>query len=199
VIGFVSDHHAPGKRARFVDGGVEKKFSEGAVQLAIALAFLSDAESDGWAEVFPDGEHGKRFPIKAFLAERGFVFSQPLGSTSYGGVYRRGNHALTVNPKSAYARGDVVSSIAGRTVRVECKGATINSAHSGVKSRIRSGMAEMIGQAMAMEENGDRHAVAMPWTIYCEQLARRLAQRCRKSGIEIMLVRPDGSILWVDS
>ena len=175
-MSFVTRHKAPDKRATYVaaDNGMEFKLTEGAVQIAVALAFLADPESCGCAEIYPDGEHAKRFPIRQFLIERGFRHTEMLGTKEYGGVYVQGDTRLTVNPKAMHGRGDVVSAIGGVTIRAECKGGTINSKHSGVQSRLRSGFAELIGQAMAMEENGDRHVIAMPLTDLTEKQADRL-------------------------
>jgi hypothetical protein len=195
---FVTRLPAPDKRARYVaaDEGFEFKLTEGAVQIAVALALLADPKSCGTAEIYPDGEHAKRFPIREFLIKHGFSHKGMLGTTEYGGVYERGVTKLTVNPKAVHGRGDVVSAISGVTVRVECKGGTINSKHAGVQSRLRSGFAELIGQAMAMEDNGDRHVIALPLTDLTETQAKRLSVRCLKAGIEIALVRADGSLHW---
>jgi len=177
--------------------GVEFKLTEGAVQIAVALALLAEPESSGRAEIFPDGEHAKRFPIRQFLIARGFSRVEYLGTTEYGGIYERGAERLTVNPKAVHGRGDVVAEVGGVTVRVECKGGTINSRHAGVQSRLRSGFAELVGQAMAMEDNGDRHVIALPMTDLTRVQAARLSARCFKAGIEIALVDADGGLHWV--
>ena len=199
-MSLVTRHPAPEARARFVaaDDGIEFKFTEGAVQIAVALALLEDSRSCGSAEIYPDGEHAKRFSIKKFLKEQGFSFVQnPRTTTDYAGTYKRGTSSLIVNPKAVHGQGDVVAKINDVTVRVECKGGTINSKHAGVQSKLRSGFAELIGQAMAMDDNGDRHVIALPLTDLTKKQAKRLSARCLKAGIEIALVREDGSLLWV--
>lgn len=191
---FVTDHLPPEKRRRFCIDGVEQKLSEGSVQLAFALYLLEHPEGGSTVEMYPDGEHAKRFDIPAFLTSRGFKKDRALGSTEYGGEYVRDNSRLIINPKSQHGRGDVVGIISGRIVRAECKGGIINSRHSGALSKLRSGFNELVGQTMSMEDNGDRHVAVAPKTDASLIQAGRLQQRCRKAGIEIALVERDGSI-----
>jgi hypothetical protein len=196
---FLTDHVPPEKRQRFCENGVEKKFSEGAVQIAFALYLLSQPEGGQSVEMFPDGEHAKRFAIREYLESMGFVLEVPMGSTSYGGLYRRGEQSFTVNPKSHHGRGDVVGTLKGQVVRAECKGGIINSKHSGALSKLRSGMSELIGQTMAMDDNGDRHVAVAPKTTPSLYQAQRLHKRCNKAGIEIALVSEDGSVEFITS
>ena len=182
---------------QYVKGGVEFKLTEGAVQIAVALWLLDDPNFGNFVEIYPDGEHAKQFPIRQFLVERGFTRTEAVGTTEYGGKYERDGAVLIVNPKSSHGRGDVVAGMGNRNVRVECKGGTINSTHPGLTSKLRSGFAELIGQAMAMDDNGDRHVIALPLTGLTKTQAIRLSARCLKAGIEIALVREDGSLHWI--
>lgn len=199
AIGLITEYVPPEKRQRYVEDGIELKFSEGAVQLAFALYLLSQPGAAQQVEVFPDGEHGKRFPIKEFLEQNGFRMFSAMGSTSYGGVYGRGDQRLTVNPKSHHGRGDVVGAIGDRVVRAECKGGIVNSRHSGARSRLRSGLCELVGQTIAMEDNGDRNIAVAPKTPDSVRQAERIARRCAKAGIEIALVSGDGSIDFISA
>ena len=194
---FVTDHQPPEKRRRYCSDGIEQKLTEAAVQLAFSLYLFDHPEGGALVEMYPDGEHAKRFAIPTFLGSLGFSLAKPIGSTAYGGEYVRGDQTLVVNPKSKHGRGDVVGSIAGRTVRAECKGGIINSRHSGALSSLRSGFNELIGQTMAMEENGDRHVVVAPRTTATLTQAQRLRARCEKAGIEIALVSTDGAIEFI--
>lgn len=145
--------------------------------------------------MYPDGEHAKRFSIPEFLRNIGFVLAKSIGSTAYGGEHVSRSKTLIVNPKSQHGRGDVVGSISGRTVRAECKGAIINSKHSGALSKLRSGFNELVGQTMAMDDNGDRHIAVAPKTAASLIQAQRLHDR--RAGIEIALVSADGSVDFV--
>ena len=139
VSAFLTEHSPPEKRRKYCDQGIELKLSEGAVQLAFALYLLDHPEGGSKAEIFPDGEHAKRFDIPGFLANCGFDRAETIGTTAYGGVYRKGHQTLVVNPKSQHGRGDVVGELGGVVIRAECKGGIVNSKHSGALSKVRSG------------------------------------------------------------
>lgn len=197
MTSFLTDHEPPEKRRRYCPDGIEQKLTEAAVQLAFALYILAHPKGGGIVEVYPDGEHAKRFAIPAFLIGLGFSLKKPIGSTTYGGEYVRGGHKIIVNPKSQHGRGDVVGVIADCTVRAECKGGIVNSRHSGALSKVRSGFNELVGQTMAMEANGDRHVAVAPATKASLIQAQRLVGRCQTAGVEIALVSADGSIEFV--
>jgi len=100
-----------------------------------------------------------------------------------------------VNPKSGV--GDVVGELDGRKVVVECKGGVVNSTHAGQVSRLRRGICEALGLLMAREPDGAREIVAVPETHVTRSMAERMTPRCTQVGIEIALVRRDGSIDWL--
>lgn len=194
---YLTEHVPPEKRRKYCDDGIELKLSEAAVQLAFGLYLLNHPEGGSEVEIFPDGEHAKRFDIPGFLRAEGFELSSPLGATSYGGVYFDGVRTITVNPRSQHGRGDVVGSISGVVVRAECKGGIVNSKHSGALSKVRSGFNELIGQTISMPEDGSRHVAVAPRTAASEIQASRLRSRCAAAGIEIALVNSDGTVQFV--
>ena len=190
---YVTTHDATDKRRAKAEGGVERRLTEAAVMLAVAIYILNHAES-GTVRIHPDGEHAKRFDIPAWLAAAGFTLAKGIGSTSYGGAYVRGAETVVVDPRPGL--GDVEGEVDGRPVVVECKGGAINSSHAGQLSRLRRGLCEAIGLLLARAPDGAREIAAAPWTPTTAELARRLGPRCASAGIEIALVRPDGSIEW---
>jgi len=196
---YVTDFHSTAIRASKAVGGVERRITEAAVMLAVGQHLMSLQKAEGQnGDVFlhPDGEHAKQFDIVGCLARLGFLRTAPMGKTAYGGVYRRGADSITVFPKSGL--GDVVATVAGRRVIAECKGGTINSRHGGVLSRTRSGLSELIGQLMVLPIDGARQIAVRPHTSLAEDLAKRLSARCALAGIEIALVKEDGSLVFVE-
>lgn len=196
---YVTDFHSTAIRASKAEGGVERRMTEAAVMLAVGQYLMALQNAEGQhGEVFlhPDGEHAKQFDIVGCLATLGFLRTAPKGNTAYGGVYRRGADSITIFPKSGL--GDVVATVAGRRVIAECKGGTINSRHGGVLSRTRSGLSELIGQLMVLPVDGARQIAVRPHTPLAEDLAKRLSARCALAGIEIALVKEDGSLAFVE-
>jgi len=191
---YVTQYDPPEKRRAKANGGVEERLTEASVMLAMARYILDNA-TEATVSIHPDGEHAKRFDIPDWLSRAGFVKAESLGSTSYGGTYRRELETVVVNPRSGV--GDVVGVVDGRTIVIECKGGTINSTHAGQLSRLRRGLCEAVGLLMARPFDGAREIAAVPWTPETERLATRMAARCQRAGIEIALVRRDGSIFWV--
>ena len=194
---FLTEHLPPEKRRKYCDNGIELKLSEAAVQLAFALYLLEHSDGCDEAEMYPDGEHAKRFDIPAFLKRRGYQLVSSIGGTQYGGVYSNGAKTLTVNPKSQHGRGDVVGRLGGLVVRAECKGGIVNSKHAGALSKVRSGFNELIGQTMSMPLDGSRHVAVLPKTCASLVQADRLQERCKAANIEIALVDVDGSVNFI--
>jgi hypothetical protein len=192
---FVTDYNAPPKRREYVEGGIERRFTEAAVMLAFALHLLESAQASKLVTVYPDGEHAKIFEIVPFLERRGFQRIASVGRTKYGGRYIRGSQTIVVNPTSG--KGDVVGEVQGRRVFAECKGAVINSQHNGQRSRTRKGMSELVGQLMILPDNGDRQVAVLPETYDTLRLAPILAKRCALVGIEIALVKEDGTVCYL--
>jgi hypothetical protein len=123
---FVTDYLPPEKRRSSATGGIERRFTEAAVQLAFALHLLEQSgDETATVYVHPDGEHAKIFAIPELLAECGFTRVAPVGKTPYGGRYQRGVQSVVVHPRSG--QGDVVGIMAGRRIVAECKGGVINS------------------------------------------------------------------------
>ncbi len=185
---------APEKRAHKVPDGIENKMHEGAVMVAFAMHLLRTTEARH-VFIHPDGEHGKRFDFAGWLAKRGFEKVSVLGTTSYGGAYQHCNGwRVTINPSSG--KGDVVAQIGNLTLSAECKGGIINTQHAGQVSRIRQGLCEAVGLLMASESQG-RQAAVVPLTPQSLALAKRMTERCRLAGIEILLVEETGKIIEI--
>lgn len=192
---FVTDYQPPEKRRPYAEGGIERRMTEAAVMLAFALHLLDAADGEAMVTVHPDGEHAKVFGIQQCLETAGFNRVEAVGKTTYGGRYVREEHTIVVNPTSG--KGDVVGEIGGQRIIAECKGAVINSKHSGQRSRTRKGLSELIGQLIILPEDGARHIAVIPETYDTARLAPILARRCVRVGIEIALVQPDGKIALV--
>lgn len=193
---YITPHLPPEKRQRYCEGGIELKLCEAAVQLAFSLYLLGHEKGGTTVEMYPDGEHAKRFNIPSFLTADGFSKTATMGSTAYGGTYERDGQILIVNPKSQHRRGDVVGTLDGIIVRAECKGGIINSRHSGARSSLGSGFNELIGQTMSMTVDGARHIAVAPQAADSELQASRLRDRCQIAGIEIALITCDGGVIF---
>lgn len=192
---FVTRYDPPKARVRYVDDGIELKFTEAAVMLAFAFHLLE--QSEGEAEVFihPDGEHAKLFDISDLLVRRGFHKTASIGNTNYGGRYVCNLHTITVNPTSGL--GDVVAIINGQRIVAECKGGTVNSSHPGQKSRLRRGLSELIGQLMLLPKGEERQIAVLPYTTEVQRQAIKMKDRCLAAGIEIALVQQDGAVNFI--
>ena len=114
----------PVARQPYCEGGKECHFTEGSVMIALAIHLLESGATD--VHLHPDGEHGKRYDLKASLEAHGFGHIKTLGTTKYGGVYSRGNQTVTVTIRSGL--GDVVSRVGERIVVAECKGGVVRIA-----------------------------------------------------------------------
>ena len=187
---------APEKRANMVLDGIEHKMHEGAVMVAYTLHLLRTTEARH-VYIHPDGEHGKRFDFTGWLARRGFEKISALGTTSYGGDYKHScGWRITINPSSG--KGDVVARIGNITLSAECKGGIINTRHPGQVSRIRQGLCETVGLLMASENQG-RQVAVVPLTQQSLALAKRMAERCNRAGIEVSLIGEKGEVIDLKS
>lgn len=192
---YITRYDPPKARVRYVDDGIELKFTEAAVMLAFAFHLLGKTEGEAEVFIHPDGEHAKLFDISDLLMRRGFHKTTSIGKTSYGGRYVSDQQAITVNPTSGL--GDVVAIINGQRIIAECKGGTVNSSHPGQKSRLRRGLSELIGQLMILPQGEERHIAVLPHTTEVERQAIRMKDRCLSAGIEIALVQQDGAVAFV--
>lgn len=175
-------------------GAVEHHLPEGAVMIAFAMHLLAIVPNLTHVAVHPDGEHGKRFQFRDWLARHGFEHRKPMGTTDYGGVYENGSgRTILVNPASG--RGDVVADIAGHSFVAECKGGILDTNHPGQKSRLRRGLCECVGLLLSKPQAaGQRQFAVVPRTPGTEQFASQMVGRAVKAGIEIALVDGGGSI-----
>ena len=185
-------HKPPPNRVDKTEGGPEKHFTEPAVMLAY-ITYLMDQhpELDG-IEIHPDGEHGKQFDIRGWLERRGYKLVEPQGSTTYGGRYNNGNRSILVSSRPGM--GDVLAKMECYTIVAECKGGIINTKHKGQKSRLRRGLCEAVGLLMSREATEERHYAVVPLTDDTQRLAEQMRPRCTKAGIEIVLIREDGTL-----
>lgn len=172
---------------------MEHCLSEGAVMIAFALHVFDRGATA--VSLHPDGEHGKRYDLKACLAHHGFRHTRSQGSTSYGGEYTREHQLLTILPKPGL--GDVIAQLDGRKLVAECKGGVINSKHAGQLSRLRSGLCEAVGLLLARPHD-EQHIAVVPYTPATLALARRMIVRTLAAGIRIALVDADGRITFVE-
>jgi hypothetical protein len=187
------NNEPPEKRRAYCEGGSEHHLTEGAIIVAFAMHLLDNGATE--VRLHPDGEHAKRFDLKASLSEHGFQHVRSQGSTAYAGLYSRGGQTVTLIPKSGL--GDVVAVIGGQTVIAECKGGVVNSRHAGQVSRLRSGLCEAVGLLMARPFVKERHIAVVPATDVTDAMARRMIRRTAAAGIEIALVDGQGRVTFV--
>lgn len=184
----------PEKRAGKAEGGMEHRLYEGAVMVAYAMHLLRTTDAQH-VRIHPDDEHGKQFDFTGWLGKRGFEKTSLIGTTSYGGLYRDPHGwEITVNPKSG--QGDVVAEVGNHVISAECKGGIINTRHSGQVSRLYKGLCETVGLLMASDSPG-RQVAVVPYTEGTLRLAKRMAPRCAKAGIELALVGSRGEVIDV--
>lgn len=192
-VEFVLERPAPSKNraAKIRDGqSNEVVLPEAGVMLAVSLWLFERGASRVF--IYPDGQHVKQFDIAAWLDRAGFDKVKPIGTTKHGGIYRCGDRALEVRFRPGC--GDVVAVVDGEQVCVETKGGCINSAYAGEVSRLRSRMHEAVGSLFDPPETATRLIAAVPSHPATERLAKRMANRCRKAGVEIALVGKDGAV-----
>jgi hypothetical protein len=191
-------HRAPPpNRIGTCKGEMECHLPEGAVMIAFAMHLLRTVPGVKEVSIYPDGEHGKRFDFKSWLAKRGFAMKTSRGETSYGGTYAAPDgRTVVVNPSSG--RGDVVAEGEGSSIVAECKGGIINTKHPGQLSRLRQGLCETVGLSLASPQvKGRQQFAVVPRTKVTESLARRMAERTQAAGIKIALVDGTGNVFDV--
>ncbi len=185
---------APPNRVGASPDGTEHHLHEGAVMVAYAMHLLS-SEGARAVAIHPDGEHGKQFDFRAWLAKRGFSMTESRGKTTYSGTYRDAEGRMVViDPKSGLH--DVVADLDGRTQWAECKGGIVHTRHPGQRSRLYRGLCEAVGLLMTGASEG-RQVAVVPYTEVTDRLAARLAPRCAAAGIEIALVKHRGEVAYV--
>lgn len=182
----------PEKRLATADGGNEHHMSEAAVMLAFSMHLFG--RGAGQVSIHPDGEHGKRFEIQAWLTTHGFTWREGWGTTRYAGRYLNGNLVLEVHVKPG--QGDVVATIGGRPVVAECKGGIINTRHAGQVSRLRKGLHEAAGQLLTRSGEGEINIAVVPQTNTTRDLAIKMAPRANRAGIAIALVSTAGAVKY---
>jgi hypothetical protein len=162
--------------------------------VAFALHLLERGATK--VEIHPDGEHGKQFDIRACLEGHGFALTAPRGSTKYGGTYERGGQRVLVSLTSGV--GDVSADIGGNEkVIAECKGGVTNTRHPGQVSKLRKHLCEAIGLLMSRPPGKERQVAVVPKTDVTDKLAKLVAPRAKRAGIEIALVGDTGCVTYV--
>lgn len=186
----------PEKRRKGLTGDFEEYLSEGAVMVAYAMHILRSTDAQR-VEIHPDGEHGKRFDFRGWLAACGYEFRSAIGTTNYGGIYRHADgREIEVNPKPGL--GDIVAVVGNGRIVAEAKGGVVNTKHAGQVSRLRRGLYEAVGLLMATERKDDLRQVAVvPKMDTTLRIAERMISRTRLAGIEIALVDGRGNVMEI--
>jgi hypothetical protein len=182
----------PTNRRSKCDGHCERHLTEAAVMLAYGIHLLETVPELDTVELHPDGEHAKRFEIANWLSRRGFVLIERRGSTSYSGEYAFGVKRIIIT--STPGKGDVVAKTSNESFIAECKGGIVNTRHPGQQSRLRKGLCEAVGLLMARERTG-RQVAVVPHTAATLRLAKQMAPRAMRAGIEIALLSEDGRVI----
>ena len=175
---------------------------EAEVSLRLAFHLLNLPRSDGSATVALDGAHAKVhgnevFPVARFLETHGWVQEDQDGKNDWQGTYKKNGKSLRITCQSGI--GDVAATVAGRTIRAECKkGPLVRKPGSPEYPLVREG----IGQLMTVKVVGsnDVLVVAVPWTDAFRRLQEVWADRplMARTGIKIVLVRRDGAVGGLD-
>lgn len=174
----------------------EHHLSEGGVMLAFAMHVLRAYPLVSQISIHPDGEHGRRFPFKAWLMAHGFEMTSAVGTTDYGGVYRSsGGKTLEVSLRPGV--GDVRVKDGSVDIIAECKGGIVNTKHAGQTSRLRKGLCEAVGLLMSKTLSDTLQYAVVPHTAVTAALAEKMAERAYKAGIRIALVNSVGVVTEV--
>lgn len=169
--------------------------SEVALRLALYLLELPCAEPT--ANVYLDTQHieshgRKGFPVVEFLAGEGWTRLSGEGERSWQGSYVRNGKQIILATNSR--RGDVVATIANKTVRAECKKGRLSKTKGNPQNKL---VHEAIGQLLTTENitDDDVLLVAIPKCTHnqnrVEWGSRPLMKRI---GIKIVLVGRDGTV-----
>lgn len=194
MTSFFQDRTPPYKRRAHCQSSMERHLTEGGVMVAFALHLLERGATT--IEVHPDGEHGKRFDIRACLEGHGFVLTAAQGSTKYGGTYERSGQRVVVSLTPGV--GDVCADVGNEKVIAECKGGIMNTRHAGQVSKLRKHLCEAIGLLMSRPAGKERQVAVVPKADITAKLAKLIAPRAKQAGIEIALVSDSGNVTYVE-
>jgi hypothetical protein len=191
MLDLITEKEPPPNRKLRCDRAMERHLTEAAVMLRCT--------SRRRRQAFPSSRFIRTASTVSVLRSdhgwrRGFKLVTPSGATSYGGRYER--NGLTVVVSSIPGLGDVEATVAGKKVVAECKGGIVNTRHAGQLSRLRRGLCEAVGLLMT-RPRGERQFAVVPHTPTTLALARKMLPRARDAGIEIALVKEDGSVIDV--
>jgi hypothetical protein len=176
---------------------------EAEVALRLAVFILSLPGSGTMASVGIDGASIKVgdavvFDIGRFMAGTGWepIKEPQVGGNAWTGVYRRGNK--TIRMHSRPGEGDVVATVDGRRIVVECtKGPLVHKAGRAERSLLTTAL----GQALLFDVSADNIVVAaVPDTPVFRRLAETWRSRplVKRAGIRITLVARDGAVSGLD-
>lgn len=175
---------------------IQDRMPEAEVSLRLAFHLLALPGSDGAAHVAIDGAqvfvHGSEvFCIKAFLEENGWKQAESTAQHKWQGEYSKDELRLTVHSRPG--EGDVVTWIAGKCIRAECKGGPLTRKPANSEYRI---MREALGAVITIDRVPDILVVAVPNTERFLRLAKlwRTAPLVERSQVQIVLVGGDGSV-----
>ena len=180
------------KRAAKLPNGQSSEIVLPEAGVMLAVAFWLFGKGASRVAIHPDGMHAKQFDISAWLGGADFVKCKEIGANAHGGIYGSGSRTLEVSFKPG--QGDVVAALDGQSICVETKGGCVNSNHSGQLSQLRSRMYEAVGSLFNPPEGATRLIAAVPAHRETRKLAKRMATRCHKAGIEIALVEQTGKV-----
>ena len=187
---FITEREPTSQRASRCEGSKERVLSEPAVMLAVAQWMFELGAAR--ICIHPDGMHIKQFDIAGWLRTEGFRRRTSEGTTAHAGVWTRGGRTLEVRFRPG--RGDVVADIQGERILVEAKGGCINSRYPGILSQLRTHLYEAVGSLFDAPAEVTRLIAAVPCHSETEKLAIKMTERCRKAGVQIALVSPNGHI-----
>lgn len=170
------------------------------VSLRIAMNYIQSGKTCANINVSIDGAHIKtkeaiHFDIDGFLRENGYVKCDGVDHR-WQGEYRCLDSSLRIVVSSKPGVGDVTITLTdGKTLFIESK------KFKGGSGGEYPAMREAIGQLMTGCPDCPNviPVVAVPYTAKSAELAHKWSssKRMRMAGIRFMLVRDDGSIIFI--
>jgi hypothetical protein len=179
------------------------RMAEAEVALRLAAFILSLPSSGAMASVGIDGPSIKIgdavvFDIARFMADTGWepIKEPQVGRNAWTGAFRRGDKTIRVHSRPG--EGDVVATVDGRRIVVECtKGPLVHKPGRAEHSLLTTAL----GQALLFEVSADDIVVAaVPDTPVFRKLAETWRERplLRRAGLRIVLVARDGAVSGLD-
>jgi hypothetical protein len=172
------------------------------VSLRLSLFLLSKPDSSGAVSVAIDDSETKSgdriiFPVSEFLNEMNWTQISQSGDCDWHGTYRSGEKEIKIH--SHPGRGDVVTSVGQKTIRAECKGATLIQGPGGLEySIIRGAIGQLITSSQTRDS--DIYVVAFPNTEKFRSLTADLEKSpvIASTLIRFVLVDRNGRVEGLD-